>query len=349
MARKAEQLEDAPLILPPEAREGFLGAETVDPFWRALIDGDRLEGGWLLTGAHGIGKATLSFRIARALLSPKNMLPSNSLHVEKGAGLFTQIANLAHPDLVVIRKPWDEKAKKYKNAITVDEIRHAINSTRQTSSTGHRVVIIDRADDMNQNAANALLKVLEEPPKGTVLLLLSAAPGRLLPTIRSRCRKFSVPPSSQDSIVTFLKEETELSDEEILRLALNASGRPGYALGLANEAGAAAAALTEQFFKTLTQGGNIMLIADQFSGKAKDEILRTFCQFVLSGLSNAARENASHAQSSLEPLSRYHPSQLLEAWSQTKELSDKGLALNMDKKHLVLTIGQAIQQELRGK
>ncbi len=100
------------------------------------------------------------------------------------------VASGAHPDLLHLRRPWDDKAKRFRSELTVDEVRRLTPFFGSTASGGGwRVAIVDPADDLNTNAANALLKMLEEPPARGLFLIVSHAPGRLLPTIRSRARR----------------------------------------------------------------------------------------------------------------------------------------------------------------
>src|SRR5690606_22739828 len=116
-----------------------------------------------------------------------------------------QIASGASHNLLHLTRPVDEKTGKVKSAITVDEVRKAGKFLAQTSGTGNwRIVIIDPADDLNRNAANAILKILEEPPKRSLFLVLTHAPGKLLPTIRSRCLPLTLSPLSEQDLAAAL-------------------------------------------------------------------------------------------------------------------------------------------------
>jgi DNA polymerase III subunit delta' len=115
-------------------------------------------------------------------------VPSNSI-------ASRQVKALSHPGLLVIRRPWDPKAKRFTTSIPVDEVRRLKSYLAHAASPGAwRVVIVDQADELNINAANALLKSLEEPPPRALFLLISSEPGRLLTTIRSRCRRLELQP-----------------------------------------------------------------------------------------------------------------------------------------------------------
>jgi DNA polymerase-3 subunit delta' len=143
-----------------------------------------------MTGEEGIGKAAFAYRIARFLLSSEGGWPETipSLDVAPDSKTYRQVLNRSHPGLLVIRRAWDTGGKRLRQSIAVDDIRALRHFLQRTAVTPWRVVIVDSADDLNLNSANALLKSLEEPPAKTVFLLISSAPGRLLPTIRSRCR-----------------------------------------------------------------------------------------------------------------------------------------------------------------
>ncbi len=154
--------------------------------------GGRVPHAWLLTGPRGVGKATLAWRIARRLIAGG---AGPSLAMAPDDPVFRQLAALSSPQLFLCRRPWDDKGERLRTAITVDEVRSLKGFfQRSAADGGHRVAIVDAADEMNGAAANALLKVLEEPPQAATLLLVSHQPGGLLPTIRSRCRTLRLAP-----------------------------------------------------------------------------------------------------------------------------------------------------------
>src|SRR6185503_20550679 len=152
---------------------------------RAVRSG-RPPSAWLITGAPGIGKATLAYRIARYLLAHgATAAGAEDLSVPENHPAARQVAAGSHPGLLVLKRAVNPKTGKLMTVLSVDEIRKLADFFGMTSGAGGwRLAIVDTADDMNDNAANALLKMLEEPPAHAMLLLLSNAPGRLLPTIR---------------------------------------------------------------------------------------------------------------------------------------------------------------------
>ena len=182
------------------------------PAERALLESarsGRLAHAWLLTGPKGVGKATLAYRFARFLLAGETgesealfvAPPPAGLDLDPQHPVFRRVASGGHADLKVLARAVNPKTGKLRSEIVVDDVRDAIAFLRLTPSEGGwRVVIVDGAEDMNRNAQNALLKVLEEPPARAVLLLVCHAPGRLLPTIRSRCRRLDLRPLPAASI-----------------------------------------------------------------------------------------------------------------------------------------------------
>ena len=187
----------------PRETLALFGHEAAEREFVEAFASGRVHHAWLLTGPRGIGKATLAYRIARFLLAgeaDRDMFRA-SLDVSPEAPSSRQVRALSHPGLLLIRRPYDQKAKRLKGEITVDEVRRVKSFLAMTSDDGAwRVVIVDTADDLNTNAANALLKALEEPPKRTLFILVSASPGGLLPTIRSRCRTLVLSPLTGDCL-----------------------------------------------------------------------------------------------------------------------------------------------------
>ncbi|NIZ61553.1 DNA polymerase III subunit delta' [Sedimentitalea sp. CY04] len=239
---RADQAPGAPH--PRETEQMFGQAQAEEAFLTAF-NSDRLHHGWLLTGPQGIGKATLAWRIARFLLATPPVEdglfgappPVETLDVSPEHPVSHRIQALAEPGLAAITPSYNDKGK-LRDQIVVDDIR-SLNRFFGLSATdgGRRVVIVDAADNMNTSAANALLKMLEEPPARTTLLLISHQPSRLLPTIRSRCRTLRLSPLSPDDMQNALTQSGAELPEDPDHLAALAAGSVGSALRLLNLGG----------------------------------------------------------------------------------------------------------------
>ena len=255
----------------PHPREVFdlQGQETAEAAFEAARARSRLHHAWLLTGPEGVGKATFAYRAARRLLGA----PADPRHGILGADpehpVSRQVAARSHPDLLVLeREGPDGKARR---GIPVDDARRLGEFfSKSPAIAAHRVAIVDAADDLNPNAANAILKTLEEPPPHGVLLMVSHAPGRLLPTIRSRCRRLAFQPLGIEATAAFVRAQTEMNAEEALRLAHMAEGAPGRALQLAATKALAMDDAARQLITELPQvdESRALQLAESFRGAA---------------------------------------------------------------------------------
>ncbi len=208
---QADQVTGAPHPRETETLYGHTAPEAA--FLDAYASG-RLHHAWLITGPKGIGKATLAWRIARFLAAQPATKDTGlfdtppqpgTLDVPIDHPVWRRSLQLAEPRIALCRRAWDDKAKRLKTALTVDEVRKLKGHfTLSATDGGWRVALIDAVDEMNTAAANALLKLLEEPPAETVLLLVCHQPARLLPTIRSRCRTLRLPPPSDEDFARAL-------------------------------------------------------------------------------------------------------------------------------------------------
>lgn len=215
--REPDQLEG---VAPPECQTGLVGHAPAHGSLLARLDEARLPGGVLIHGPRGIGKATLAFDVAREILSRTG--DEDASHVSD------QVAAGSHPNLRVLRKAARETGKGFYTVIRVEEVRQLIERLHRTRGrTGHRVVIVDAIDDCNVSSANALLKILEEPPADTLFLLISHRPGQLLPTIKSRCHQIALRPLADADVRAVLAGGAPGAGSEALDGAVElAGGRP---------------------------------------------------------------------------------------------------------------------------
>lgn len=255
----------------PHPRENFgiLGGDAAEGAFLDALDRGRLHHAWLLIGAEGVGKATFAYRAARRLLGARPDPSRGLLGADPADPVCRQIVGRAHPDLIVLqRETEDGKARK---GIPVDDARSLpAFFAKSPAAAPYRVAIIDAADDLNPNAANAVLKTLEEPPERGVILLISHAPGGLLPTLRSRCRRLRFAPPEADAATAWVADKAEVSPQEAARLLAMARGAPGRAWRLATlDAGGIDAAARELMRRLPGRDEAAMLaLAESFRGAA---------------------------------------------------------------------------------
>ncbi len=232
---------------PPHPRRvtGLQGHETAERTLLNAWTSERLPHAWLLTGPRGIGKGTLAYRFARFVLDGGGSgglfgEGPDSLEIDPESATARQVSVGSHPDFFVLEPGLPNPATgRPSKEILVGHIRKAVHFCFMTPSQSRwRVVLVDPADAMNPNAANALLKVLEEPPPQALLLLVSHAPAALLPTIRSRCAQLAMPGLSEDIVRTQLNAyDPNIDDLDARALARLAEGSPGRAISLHDAGG----------------------------------------------------------------------------------------------------------------
>ena len=223
----------------PHPREAYslLGHENAEARFLKAMRSGRLHHAWLLSGPKGIGKATLAYRMARKLLGGEALL-STSLDIPAMDEVAQRVEALTHGNLFVLRRPYDTKLKRFRQDIPVDRVRQVSGFFQETAAeTGvWRVCIIDSADELNRNSENAILKLLEEPPSNTLFILISSSPGRLLPTIRSRCMGLELRAVPEAQIIGWLSEHGRGSPDLIDAAVRLSRGAPGKALALVKNA-----------------------------------------------------------------------------------------------------------------
>ncbi len=236
----------------PRANPILLGHHAAEHAILDAIAQGRMHHAWLITGPEGIGKATLAFRFARRLLAGKTRDP-DTLVLDPAHPVFRRVTAGGHADMLTIQRAIDEKTKRLKRDIATEDVR-GINGFMSLTPAegGWRVAVVDGAEDLNQNSANALLKILEEPPSRAVLLLVCSAPGRLLPTIRSRCRHLRLSPLADADMRDLLSRYIpDVAEDDRDRLTTLAEGSVGRALAMADVGGIAIAALADSLLGSL--------------------------------------------------------------------------------------------------
>ncbi|MBU2960371.1 DNA polymerase III subunit delta' [Citreicella sp. C3M06] len=240
-----DQVDGAPH---PRETARLFGQDNAEATFLKAYSAGRLHHGWLLTGAKGLGKATLAWRIARFLLATPPDAgdglfgappPPTTLDISPDHPVARRMLALSEPGLFLLRRGWDDKAKRLRTQLTIEEVRKLKGFfSLSAADGGRRVVIVDAMDELNTNAANAILKLLEEPPANTTLLMVAHQPSRLLPTIRSRCRELRLAPLDAEDMARAIGQAgAELRSDDAQALAALSSGSVGAAIRLLNHDG----------------------------------------------------------------------------------------------------------------
>jgi DNA polymerase-3 subunit delta' len=357
--------------LKPSENPELIGHESGEERFLSAWQSGRLPHGWMITGPRGIGKATFAFRVARFVLtggagdqSPGlfgETAPSG-LFVDPDEPVFRRIASGAHADLMTLQRTVNPDTGKLRTSIAVSDVRRAGDFMRLTASEGGwRVVIVDCADEMNANAANALLKVLEEPPDRALLLLVSHAPGRLLPTIRSRCCQLPLKLLAHKQVGDLLaRQRPDLPEAERHAIAGLADGSPGRALALAEEDGLTLYRELMLLLSHLPRPPVSALYAygDKLARNGAEEKFRTVMELLGWWLGRLARSGArgEGGPAPIVPEEEGLAGRLLaasgvdrwmEVWEKTNRLADATARLNLDRKQAVLTIFHACQSAMK--
>jgi DNA polymerase III subunit delta' len=236
------QADQEPTIEPRHPRETtvLFGHDAAESALLAGYQSGRMAHAWLIGGAAGIGKATLAYRMARFVLAhpdpaARKVQSARSLAIAADDPIARRVAAKSHSDLLVLERTAGDTGQ-LRTVITVDEVRRTVGFFGSTAGAGGwRICVVDSADELKfPEASNALLKVLEEPPPRSLFLLVSHAPGRLLPTIRSRCRRLTLRPLSQADVVKAAAAaiDSEASDDTVRKAAAAADGSVARALAL---------------------------------------------------------------------------------------------------------------------
>lgn len=272
---------------------------------------------WLLTGPEGLGKASFAFRAARRLLGARPDDRFGPLGASPDDPVSRMISAQSHPDILVLERA-GEGARK---VIPVDEARRLPEFFAKAPALGpYRVAIIDAVDDFNASGANAVLKTLEEPSARGVLFLVSHAPGRLLPTIRSRCRTLAFRPWTLDELAEFICSASDLTMGDAERLASIAKGSPGRALALLTAKIAEIDQIADSIVTRSAPSAVLMSAAEGFRGA---EGMARFA-LLLNRLAEAAAQRAEGS----EPSSAVRWAEL---WGRLSTLPDRVEGLNLDR------------------
>ena len=340
---------------------------------RAFLDAwnsARIHHAWLLAGPRGIGKATLAYRVARFVLArgagaglfdgPSQL--AHDLTIPADHAITRQVASGGHPDLLTVERSVNPQTGKLRGEIVVDDVRRLSSFLALTTAAGAwRVVIVDAADDMNRNAANALLKGLEEPPASTLFLLVSHRPGLLLPTIRSRCRTLNLSGLSEDRIVTLLADlAPDLPGTDATAIARLADGSIGRALALTDAGGLE---LYRELVALLTQGAGLDIkavhaLAGRIGRAGADESFDMLGQLIDRWLSGMVLGSArgtmrpdvvkGEGAAALALRHRGNLANWLDVWEKVARLFSQAGSANLDRKQVVINAFLTLQAAASG-
>ena len=279
----------------PRLRTELVGHQKAEALLLRLYGSGRMHHAWLFTGPRGIGKATLAYRFARFVLAysdPGVARERTSLFVPPEAPVAHRVASRGHADLFVVERSFDPKTERVKSEIAVADIRRAGDFFSHTAGEGgYRICIVDAADDLNTESANALLKILEEPPARSLFILINHQAGHILPTIRSRCLRLELDPLSEEDTLTVLAAIDNHKRDDLARAANLSGGSPGRALELLDSNGARLfASFRDAYAKTGRLDHAVRFgIADGFSGRDTADDFAIFGELLLAWAGGQAK------------------------------------------------------------
>ena len=345
-------LDEIPGLPLPHEQMDLFGHSQVEQTLLDSYRSERLHHAWLIGGPRGIGKATLAFKFARFMLAYPHRFSQDC----KNATSLTELGNfapanfssiLSHPNVLHLTRPWNQTTKQYRNEITVDEIRRTIPFYGTTAGQeGWRICIVDAADEMNLNASNALLKILEEPPEQAIFLVLAHAPGQLLPTIRSRCRRLDLKPLDEEYLIQALEKYdilTNLSKEQTDLAIKIAEGSVRRAATLLANNGIKIAEDFEQLFNQLPKAdtGKMLEFAETVSARNAVDNYELFQDLVRSNLRKLIYQG----------IEKDIPLNSIVNWVHVWEESNKSAVLtkefNLDKKQMVINTFNSISETIK--
>ncbi|MCV6601344.1 MAG: DNA polymerase III subunit delta' [Cohaesibacter sp.] len=338
-------------LAPPHQQTHFFAHEEQE---KALLNAwlsEKMHHAWLLTGPKGIGKATFAYRAARFIFDHGSMgqgaslIEPSSLYIHPDNHAARQVANRAHPNLLSIERPYDAKAKKFRTEITVDEVRKTVRFFGSTAGENTwRVCIVDPADDLNANAANALLKILEEPPVKTVFFLISHAPGKLLPTIRSRCRRLNFAPLENPTLSMALSKLDIASEETVEHISQICEGSLRQAAELQSEDGLIMVHAFERLlvppFKPDYE--SLHHFGDLVAQRGKEQNFAKFSDLVFRYLSAQLHQKRSQTSPSTNSMMA-----LANAWENAGESLRETQIFNLDKKQTAINVVRLLAEASR--
>jgi DNA polymerase-3 subunit delta' len=335
-APESDLYPDAPHPRFARALIGHAAAE------QALLDAYRMQKlahAWLIGGREGIGKATLAWRFARFILAHPDPTAADvraaaDLSVDFQAPAVRQVLALAHPDLAALRRNWNPQSKNFYSKIAVDAVRAALDLFHKSAGAGGwRICIIDCAEDLNPEGANALLKMIEEPPPRSLFLIVAQKPNQVLATIRSRCRRLmldGLTPTDIAEIVVGLGDPwNAIEQADVDRAAARANGSVREALKRIDPAASEIGAMIEAAVAQLPQVdfAQIHKLADAVSARGAGEAFDGLMNALYDWLAARARRGEGASLASIPDL-----------WDKIRAATREAETYNLDRKLHVLSV-----------
>lgn len=329
----AQHADQLPGIPPPEVQQSLVGHVDAKAMLLDAHAAGKLHHAWLISGQKGIGKATFAFDLARELFT----LTGD----ETPTRVAEMVATGAHPNLKIIRRAFNHKTGKFAANTGVDVVRDAMKFFQTSAATaGLRICIVDSIDDLNANAANALLKTLEEPPANALFLLTCNQLGRILPTIRSRCRLLRLGVLSDEQVTQVVSQfPTPEIDTQMTSILDIARGRPRKALEAVLASADPTLRALGNWLQQPSMGGDADVLQIGASlAQSKDEAI---WPMALEMLENSIAWRIKH----LAVTDRQNPvlANALSVWEKTGEQLRDQAVFNLDKKQTIIMILDAIR------
>jgi DNA polymerase-3 subunit delta' len=355
-------------VAEPRANPTLVGHGAAEAAMRHAFESGRIPHAWLITGPRGVGKATLAYRFARFVLAggaaQAELLGSagaaSGLAIEPSHPVFRRVAAGGHADLLTITRGTD-KYGRMRNEIVVDDARRLGAFLALTPAEGGwRVAVIDAADELNRNAAPAVLKLAEEPPQKALILLVCHVPGRVPATLRSRCRRIALEPLADAEVAALLADwRGDIDACDRAALCRLADGRPGRVLALAE---LDAVALYRELVGLIATapgidsralhafGNRLARRGAEAAFTAAMELLAGWlARMVTAGARGAAFEEVvpGEAETATRLLAARGLDQWLELWEKIGDLARRTGRVNLDRKQVVLSVFTALEQTAR--
>jgi DNA polymerase-3 subunit delta' len=344
----AAEADDETEPPPPRATGVLYGHAEAEQALLEAYRSARMPHSWLIGGARGIGKATVAYRLARFVLAhPDPSAPAvasaTSLDVAADHPVARRMAAQGQGDLLILERVINEKTGKLFQDIRVEDVRRTISFFGSTAAEGGwRIAIVDSVDELNKNGENALLKILEEPPRRALILLVSHTPGRVLPTIRSRCRLLMLRPLAKADVAAAAATAlgADAAESDIAAAAEVADGSVSRALMLLE---GSALALRQRVLDLMAQLPNpdrraLHALGDAIAGTDAQPLaafLYTVNAWLAARLSDRRQDRARNAR-------------VASAWQKINSAVQDAGEYNLDRKPLVFAVFGWLAEAARG-